>query len=125
MPIVDLNHYNLRVPAPELKRVVAFYVDVLGFEYRPTDRVKWLYVNGRPLVHLTTVDAGGPEMPKQLIDHVAFTGADLAGMIAQLRAGGTPFERRDFPDLGVIQLILRDPLGLSIELNFSSAPGGG
>jgi catechol-2,3-dioxygenase len=122
MPIVDLNHYNLRVPAPELKRVVAFYENVLGFEYRPTDRVKWLYVNGRPLVHLTTIDAGGPEMPKQLIDHIAFTGADLSGMITQLRAGGTPFERRDYPELGVTQLVLTDPVGLSIELNFSAFP---
>ena len=117
MLISDLNHFNLCVPTGAWDQVVQFYTAVLGFERRSTGPANWLYANGRPLLHLTAVDL--PGAVGGVVDHIAFSTTGLAGTISRLDATGTQYQAREFPQLGFVQLLLRDPVGLDIELNFT------
>jgi catechol 2,3-dioxygenase-like lactoylglutathione lyase family enzyme len=128
--IVDLNHCNLVVPRAQLAAVVAFYVDVLGFEYREFEAVGrtlyWLYASERPLVHLSIVDgaaaATGPQPAAVApIDHIAFSTTDLAATRARLERLGIEHSVRPFPQMDFTQVVVHDPVGLKIELNFSEA----
>lgn len=128
MPIADLNHYNLRVPRALHAALVAFYVDVLGFEYRELPfgarKLYWLWVQGRPLVHLTLTDEDPAAVardaaPAERVDHIAFSCQDLAAMRAHLEARGVAHVEKHYPEMGVTQVVVHDPAGLKIELNFS------
>jgi catechol 2,3-dioxygenase-like lactoylglutathione lyase family enzyme len=129
MSIQSLNHYNLRVPRASLAAFERFYVDVLGFraERLPPDGL-WLHAAGQPLVHVTPIDeipasAAGPSAASGhtsgIVDHVAFSCVDLDPLIAHLDEVDAPYSRRDFPQMGFVQIVVHDPLGLKIELNFS------
>jgi catechol 2,3-dioxygenase-like lactoylglutathione lyase family enzyme len=132
MSIQSLNHYNLRVPRSSLAAFERFYVDVLGFEAKrlPPDGL-WLFAAGQPLVHVTTIDeatqtprtatAGTGGHTSGIVDHVAFTCERLDELLAHLHDLDAAYSRRDFPDMGFVQIVVHDPLGLKIELNFSNA----
>jgi catechol 2,3-dioxygenase-like lactoylglutathione lyase family enzyme len=135
MSIQSLNHYNLRVPRASLPAFERFYVEVLGFEAKrlPPDGL-WLYAANQPLVHVTPIEAGAESAADAtdgakghtsgIVDHVAFSCERLDELIAHLGAIGASYSRRDFPDMGFVQIVVHDPLGLKIELNFSErAPG--
>ena len=49
---------------------------------------------------------------------MAFQAADLAGTRARLADLGVAFEERTVPGQGLVQLFVRDPDGVRIELNF-------
>ncbi len=125
MPAHDINHINIKAPQPLLDQVKTFYVQVVGLQEgeRPAVPVPgyWLYLGGRPVVHLMTPRANEEVASGSVghLDHVAFTCTDLAGMIAHLDQLGLAYRRRDVPDLGVTQLFLTDPTGLGVELNFA------
>jgi catechol 2,3-dioxygenase-like lactoylglutathione lyase family enzyme len=131
MSIQSLNHYNLRVPRASLPAFERFYVDVLGFraEPLPPDGL-WLYAAGQPLVHVTPVEGGAAtatsnatvgagEHTSGIVDHVAFSCERLGELLEHLAKLDAPYVRRDFPELGFVQIVVHDPLGLKIELNFS------
>jgi len=83
MPVDELNHYNLRVPAAAQARVIEFYERMLGFEFRQNGRLLWLWRGERPLVHLTIVaEASMSAQPAGAIDHIAFSCRGLAAMQA-------------------------------------------
>lgn len=126
MTIVDLNHCNLLVPRAQLAALVAFYVDALGFEYREFERdgrrLAWLYAQQRPLLHLTVTEEGAAAPgPTARIDHIAFSATDLAGTCARLGQLGLEHRVKPYPQMGFTQVVLHDPVGLKIELNFATA----
>ena len=53
--------------------------------------------------------------------HVAFGGTGLDEMRARLTASGLAFEEKVVPRDGIIQLFVRDPEGVKLELNFPAA----
>ena len=57
-------------------------------------------------------------MVKGVIDHMAFTGRDLAGMLGSLKSRGIDYELRRLPEYGTWQLFFDDPNGAKVELDF-------
>ena len=136
MSVQSLNHYNLRVPHTSLAEFEQFYVDVLGFRAERFARNGidgfWLYAAGEPLVHVTQVEtppdpanpsATAPAHTSGIVDHVAFSCERLDDLLERLDRLDVSHTRHDFPEFRFVQIVVHDPLGLKIELNF--AEGGG
>ena len=125
MATEGLNHFNIAAPAELLARVRDFYVDVVGLEegYRPDFGIPghWLYAGGHAVLHLMEVEASGPEPTGTpgFLDHVAFTCGDLEGTERHLQRLGVEYRKSDLRDFGLIQLFVRDPTGLGVEMNFA------
>jgi catechol 2,3-dioxygenase-like lactoylglutathione lyase family enzyme len=130
MKTVGLSHFNITAPRELLERVRDFYVEVLGLAVgeRPgfTRKGFWLYAGGDPLVHLTACDAGDAraagEPASGFFDHVAFNCEGLTAAVERLKRLGVPYELDEVPSLGQVQLFVRDPAGVGVELNFVGEP---
>ena len=126
MNTVGLNHFNITAPYELLEKVRDFYVEILGLAVgdRPSFRRKgfWLYAGQEPLVHLTACDDGDArsdgESGRHFFDHIAFSCKGLAGVIAQLKQLKIPYQVIEIASLGQIQIFVRDPAGVGVELNF-------
>lgn len=141
MPINKLAHYSVRTTDLEASR--RFYTRVLGFKegFRPAFKFPgiWLYQGGDEadfgVVHIIGID---PKDPRGLVeylgdkdkaslrgsaavDHLAFLATDLGAMRQTLAAEGLAFRERTVPDLGLHQVFVEDPSGVTIELNFPAA----
>ncbi len=134
MPVNKLEHFLVR--AADLAATKAFYETVLGL--RDGDRPSfpfpghWLYLGETPCVHLvgTSLDARrsaylddgdrtGADVGSGAVDHIGFWATDLDGMIERLDGLGVPARRVEVP--GLVQLFVKDPNGITIELNFSDS----
>jgi catechol 2,3-dioxygenase-like lactoylglutathione lyase family enzyme len=132
MPVTELNHFLIR--ANDLERTKDFYCQVLGFEVmsRPDFPFPgyWLGVNGKIQVHLAQAGVPNSDLyylgsPKNaatdnsgVVDHVAFLATDPDGFVKHLKKQGIPCRPRNFPESQLYQLFLKDPDGLTVELNF-------
>ncbi|MEO8006075.1 MAG: VOC family protein [Betaproteobacteria bacterium] len=119
MTITGMNHFT--VLTKDLEATKAFYVGLLGLKegYRPPLGFPgtWLYAGAQPVLHVV---AGRPlpEPPAGVLDHMAFSASDLAGMTARLTAAGIKYDLRKQPDSGVWQLFCFDPSGARVEMDF-------
>lgn len=134
MAITGLQHFNLRIPETELREVQAFYVDVLGLRPgpRPSFRSQgaWLYAGDQPLIHLTQMNSGETAPPgspvglpsrlerRSALDHIALACDGLAAMRERLERHHVEYRITEVPATGEVQLFLRDPSGIGIELIF-------
>jgi len=132
MPVTDLNHYLLR--ANDIDATKDFYVKVLGFEVMPRPDFPfpgyWLGVGGKIQVHVALHGVeqgdlyyiGSPRDAATdhagVIDHIAFVADDPKAMATHLKKIGVPFRPRYLPESQLYQLFVKDPNGLTIELNF-------
>jgi catechol 2,3-dioxygenase-like lactoylglutathione lyase family enzyme len=138
--IVKLAHYSIRTP--DLQASIRFYTRVLGLQVGPRPDFPfpgaWLYRGGDEadygVVHLIGTDAAdssglqgylGEKEPHQpgsgSIDHVAFLATGLQEMRATLRSESLAFRERTVPGLGLHQLFVEEPAGITVELNFPAA----
>lgn len=145
MGINKLAHYSIRTTDLEASRV--FYTQILGFRvgYRPDFKFPgiWLYMSDDDdkeygTVHIIGIDPNDPQglidylgdkpldslQGTGTVDHIAFTATDLAAMRKNLSARGLDFFERTVPSLGLHQLFLTDPSGVTIELNYPAAEAG-
>jgi catechol 2,3-dioxygenase-like lactoylglutathione lyase family enzyme len=138
MAIQTLAHYSVRTTRLEASR--HFYVDVLGFRqgFRPPFDFPglWLYKGNDEaqfgVVHIIGID---PDAPQGLvaylgdkseqslhgsaaIDHLAFLATDLPDMRRRLQQAGLAFRERTVPSIGLHQVFVEDPSGVTIELNY-------
>jgi catechol 2,3-dioxygenase-like lactoylglutathione lyase family enzyme len=138
MAIQTLAHYSVRTTRLEASR--HFYVDVLGFRegFRPPFDFPglWLYKGDDEaqygVVHIIGID---PDAPQGLveylgdkseaslhgsaaIDHLAFLATDLPDMRRRLQQARLAFRERTVPSIGLHQLFVEDPSGVTIELNY-------
>ena len=142
MPVGKLDHYSIRTLDVEASR--RFYTEIMGFEvgFRPPFNFPglWLY-NGAPypascgVVHIVGVDPANPQGLKDYlgdrelgtldgtgtVDHMAFAATGLTDMRERLRRRGIEFRERTVPSLGLHQVFLEDPSGVTIELNYPAA----
>jgi catechol 2,3-dioxygenase-like lactoylglutathione lyase family enzyme len=139
MPLTELNHFFVR--ANDLERSRRFYCDVLGLEQMPRPDFGfpgyWLGVGGKIQVHMG--QHGIPDAAQQymgttprsatdnggVIDHIAFSATDPDGVAERLKAKGVTARKRYRQEIGLFQMFVEDPDGLTIELNFhgiQSAP---
>lgn len=129
MAVAGLAHVAIR--CRDLNASARFYSKVLGLRVgeRPPFGFdgRWLYAkNGAAIVHLfgagdeaarcftgSVADQGAGA-----IDHVAFAATNWPAVRARFNDLGIAFQPRQAPDTGAAQVFLRDPDGVTIELNF-------
>jgi catechol 2,3-dioxygenase-like lactoylglutathione lyase family enzyme len=147
-----IDHYSIRTLDMDATR--KFYTQVMGFNVGPRPPFKfpgfWLY-NGEPpkdlesagenygMVHIIGIDPNDPaglieylgdvsiEKLKETqgaFDHLAFRCVGRDAMIARCETVGWDYFERTVPSLGLHQVFLKDPSGVTIELNYpaSEAP---
>ncbi|CAN7780622.1 VOC family protein [Paraburkholderia hospita] len=137
MHISKLAHYSIRTT--DLEKSCRFYEQILGFRrgYRPPFNFPgaWLYKGGDEAdfgtVHIIGVDPDNPDglaaylgdkalpaMGTGTVDHIAFLATGVEAMWQTLRAAGIEYRDRTVPSLGLHQVFIEDPSGVTIELNF-------
>ena len=135
-PRLSLDHYSIRTS--ELSACRRFYGELLGLRegFRPPFNFPgiWYYAGEVSVVHIVGVDPDNPgatadylgaraaiESGSGVIDHVAFAARGLRATRERLRQEGVSFRERTVPNLGLIQLFVEDPNGITLELNFQAA----
>ncbi|MGF6782166.1 VOC family protein [Paraburkholderia sp. GAS334] len=140
MPISKLAHYSIRTN--DLQKSCEFYERILGFKqgYRPPFDFPgaWLYRGGDEsdfgTVHIIGIDPDNPagllaylgdkEVPSTgtgTVDHIAFLATGVADMWETLGAEGIEWRDRTVPSLGLHQVFMEDPSGVTIELNYPAS----
>src|SRR5258707_13843185 len=125
MSVGVLDHFNIRTR--KLADTIRFYEDILGLENgeRPNFNFPgaWMYSEGRAVVHLVDISPT-PEQQKAdsgVVHHVAFVSRGFNAMKERLAAKGVWFDTRGVPGVAVWQIFVRDPNGVTIELNYEMA----
>lgn len=139
MAITKLAHYSIRTM--DLERSCAFYERILGFRrgYRPPFDFPgvWLYMGDDEqdfgTVHIIGIDPDNPAgltaylgdkaLPATgtgTVDHIAFLAKGVTEMWKTLRAEGIAWRDRTVPGLGLHQVFIEDPSGVTIELNYAA-----
>jgi catechol 2,3-dioxygenase-like lactoylglutathione lyase family enzyme len=139
MAIGRLDHYSVRTG--DVRTSEKFYAEVLGFVSGPRPPFDfpgaWLYSGdpdkgGIPVVHIIGVDSGGAENLKSYLDdradkastdtgaldHIAFRAEGLKELRDRCVKLGVPFRERSVPRSKIHQVFLKDPDGVTIELNY-------
>jgi catechol 2,3-dioxygenase-like lactoylglutathione lyase family enzyme len=125
MAIQGMNHFT--VLTGDLEATQRFYTGILGLS--PGDRPDlefpgiWLYCGDQPVLHVIAGRAL-PENPRGVLDHMAFTATDLAGVTTALRANGIAYDLRRQAGSGTWQLFCFDPSGARVELDFDASEAG-
>ena len=120
MPVTAFQHVNTR--SRDVERTKAFYL-LLGLSVgdRPpfASRGYWLYLGGQPVLHLVQRPDGDVHHEGSgNLDHVAFQATDLEGTRRALSEAGLPFREAVVPRDNTVQIFVRDPDGITVELNF-------
>ena len=121
MPAAAMNHFT--VLTDNLDNTLSFYAELLDLHpgARPPFKFPgaWLYARGGndPILHIIA-DKPKEQLVKGVIDHMAFTGLDLAGTVKNLKARSIQYELRRLPEYGTWQLFFDDPNGAKVELDF-------
>src|SRR4029453_9908943 len=97
MPAAAMNHFT--VLTDNLEKTLTFYAELLDLHpgARPPFKFPgaWLYARGG---HRPTLPPTGKKPKEQLvkgvIDHMAFTGIDLAGTVANLKTRSIEYDLR-------------------------------
>lgn len=129
MKVLRLDHVN--ITTGRLDASVRFYVDGLGLTRgalpngmaRPggEDSGAWLCdAAGAAIVHLMRDEDAAPE-GSSAIDHFALSCDDYEDFTGRLTDRRIDFQAADYPQIGLRQLVVHDPNGVKIELNFPFA----
>lgn len=138
MPLSKLAHFSVRTTDLDASR--RFYSGILGFKegFRPPFKFPgaWMYLGGDEaeygVVHLIGIDRNDPQglieylgdkdasslHGSAAVDHLAFLATDLKGMVEKLNNAGLEYRERTVPSLGLHQVFIEEPSGITIELNF-------
>ncbi|MSQ55375.1 MAG: glyoxalase [Betaproteobacteria bacterium] len=133
MPVTELNHYFVR--ASNLEATKDFYCKALDLEVmaRPPFPFPgyWLGREGRIWVHMGQDGIPNAELyyrgtPKGaaqdnsgVVDHIAFLATDPDDFHKRFAEMKCVSWARALPDFDLFQIFVRDPDGLTIELNFN------
>ena len=123
MRVNGLDHFNIRTR--DLDRLCEFYTKVLSLEIGdrpPFDSPGvWLYAGGHPILHVGLAEDGAAAVENTLpLDHIALHVEGLTDAVAKLDRAGVEYRMFDVPARAMKQIFVRDPDGVTIELNFSN-----
>ena len=135
MSVQRLDHYNLVTTKKD--ETLDFYLNVMGFgdgsERRKASGAVppgiWFLVGAEqhPAVHCNFVEAQDDkngesivQEPSEVINHMAFAATDLKGFEERLQRLNVKFDKAVRSN-GVVQLYVRDPNNIKIEIQFESA----
>ena len=145
MEIKRVDHYSIRTHDLESSR--RFYTEVIGLNEGPRPPFDfpgyWLYSGDPPadlhngarnygLVHLMGFDKSNPGSLDAYVgdrkgeigagtgalDHVAFAANGREAMLERCRRHNVSYFERAVPVLGLHQVFIKDPDGVTIELNY-------
>jgi catechol 2,3-dioxygenase-like lactoylglutathione lyase family enzyme len=125
MAIDALGHINIKTS--DFAETMRFWETAFGFVRGPAatltdqERNAWLHApDGRALIHVNTLAAGDvrPAGLVNRLDHVAFDCSDIAGTRSRLDAAGVNYTVVETRVPGLVQINLRDPNGIRVELTF-------
>ena len=149
MEIKRVDHYSIRTLDLETSR--RFYTQVIGLREGPRPPFNfpgyWLYSGDPPTdlhnsarnygrVHLMGFDRDNPQSLSEYVgdrepasakggtgalDHVAFAATGRDAMIERCRRHNVEFFERAVPLLGLHQMFIKDPDGVTIELNYPAS----
>ncbi len=137
MPIEAFDHFTIR--AADLEGSRRFYQEALGLQFEVHNDfafpVGLVFVGGHPLLHLLQTGAeldafmdrpapafrSGAERGTGNLEHVAFSATGLSQTMGSLRDLGIGFRERSMSEHGVYQLLIDDPDGIELEINFPAA----
>ena len=126
--IETLDHFF--VYSSKLSLTKTFYCEVLGLEDGPRPAFDfpgyWFYLSGKPVIHVGTNEFSGGldrtdhdrEDDTGTIDHVAFRCKGFSGFITRFQEYDQQFKIHKIPDFDLKQIFVKDPNGVTIELNF-------
>jgi len=119
MGLQAIDHFTIRTDDLDASR--QFYVDILGLtdgDRPPFDFPgAWLYLDDRPVVHLIG-GRGTGEKATGSIDHLAFRASAPDALRQRLNDRDVDYSERVVPRLDMVQFFIKDPDGVTIELNF-------
>ncbi|CAG0978877.1 lactoylglutathione lyase [Methylophilaceae bacterium] len=127
MNTIGIGHINMRAPRAMLDRLYDFYTTVVGLkngERPPFARFGyWLYAGDADVVHLLEASPDEERLVNVVttIDHVAFKCEGLHAFESRLKQLGVAYKVTKIPLTGQDQLVVKDPAGNLVELNFASA----
>ncbi len=136
MGLQRLDHISIRTP--RLDETRRFYAQVFDMHEGPRPPFPfpgaWMYAGEVAMVHIVGYDPNDLEGLRGylgdkpvvdggtgVIDHVALQMTGLPDMVARLRTQGLEYRERTVPNLGLHQVFVEDPNGITLELNFSAA----
>ncbi len=129
MDLQFIDHFTLSVRPHELESLRDFYTGTMGLEEgrRPDFPFPghWLYLDGRPVVHLAAnlpeeFDVPDGTMATGKFNHVSFRCKDVEATRKRLSEKGLKFREAPVPGFPLHQIFLHDPAGLMIELTFDT-----
>ncbi len=114
--MIHIDHINIH--ADDLDAARDFLLKVLPLEqgFRPPFDFPgyWLYLDGKPIIHMQT-RAGGMG-GRGWIDHLAFAPFDFEAERKRLDDLGLAYAVGGIPGTGIRQLFVTGPQGLKLEL---------
>jgi catechol 2,3-dioxygenase-like lactoylglutathione lyase family enzyme len=121
MAILAFQHVNTR--SADVEKTKDFYVRLgLRVGERPpfASRGYWLYLGDHPVMHLVQRPDGQEHHSHAgNLDHVAFHAANLDATRRALAEAGIPYREAVVPRDNTVQLFVKDPDGITVELNFA------
>ena len=134
MPLQRMEHFL--VISEDIDATRDFYCDVLGMTvgFRPDLAFPgyWLYVGDTGCVHVAewesyriwTERVGIPISARAPgtgpVDHIAFNATDYEAMRGKIDGCALPYSQNLLDEIGLRQIFIKDPNGVTIELNFRS-----
>jgi catechol 2,3-dioxygenase-like lactoylglutathione lyase family enzyme len=117
--ITGLDHVNIRTA--DLAATRTLFVEVLGLRegWRPPFPFPgvWLYAGDKDVVHLVEVTRPGADSEGSSLDHFAFDISDYEEVLRRVAATGLGYRESLTPGTSVRQIFVRDPNGVTVELN--------
>jgi catechol 2,3-dioxygenase-like lactoylglutathione lyase family enzyme len=143
MAISHLEHFL--VVAQDYEATVQWYIDNLGFTKGPHPdfgadvEVTWLYAGGVDVIHIVPPRPNDPARPvpdpnatpKEIaqgsrpIHHIAFRAADRVEMTGRFKQNGITYLEQQASKGDLYQVFVRDPNGITVELNFPAEEAAG
>jgi len=120
MNLNSIDHFNISTAMPE--DTIKFYCEVLGMDdgahLRPHSESPgtWLLLNDHPALHINFVSEAVSDVTGA-IDHLAFDASGVEQFEKRLNDYGVHYNKVERPAVGLIQIFLRDPNGIKLELN--------
>ena len=130
MKLNSLDHFNISTARAE--DTINFYCEVLGMKdgahlRPPSDSPgTWLLLNDHPALHINFISEAVSDANDDVagaIDHLAFDASGVAQFEQRLNDHGIHYNKVERPAVGLIQLFLRDPNGIKLELNIRGENG--
>lgn len=132
MPLLDLHHVAVKTAC--LEDSLKFYTGLLGMEEvaRPPRGFPGAWVKmGQTMIHFYSGEAARSESGdfahgSAAIDHVALRATGFDELKNAVVASGYSWRQAEIAEASLWQLFIKDPNGITIELNFDSrteAPG--